>query len=596
MRPITWLHLSDVHLRPEDQWPQRLVLDAMCADIARRRPASSPDFVLLSGDLAYSGQREQYEVVATFLDKLSQASGVPKAHIYCVPGNHDIDRDRQKMTFIGARARLTHPHEVDIVLGPSSREELATLLQREEDFRTFQRLYFTEQERTATEDGLAYVAHLTIEDVRLAIVGLDSAWLAEGGDEDHGKLLVGERQVDNALKLAHGGSEPPHVVLAMSHHPLQFLQQFDLRSVQARIERSCHFLHCGHLHTPEQRPTNADANGCVTLVSGSSFETRHTRNSYGVVTLDLLRAIRSVTTIQYDCHETAFTSSSTVTFPIALSPSGLCTVEALAGPISTCGVELASWPHYLAALLLDQKAEWPVPTGTDFVLASFDALEAGPPSDLKSSATAFRMFRNALRVLYSRVPLSRIFEVHGSAVAEYGARLATLAKRHSTLKGRLDQLESDARKLAPTEQPGPGSHAVAMLKQVAATGDWPLLREQAERHVDSRSQATALVAQRMLARALANSTEHADKARAASLYRQLTESDASEPIDFGNLAILCMDLDESKQAKDVILRGVAKHRRAGGYWVEIGHQVVAATGDREFRKRLAAAIGERGKA
>ena len=224
MRPITWLHLSDVHLRPRDAWQQDLVLRAMCADIRNRRDTLALDFVLLSGDLAFSGKPEEYEIAATFLDALSEACGVPTASIYCVPGNHDIDRDRQRMAFTGTRATLQDQNRIDAFLALASREELETLLRREEGYRTFQASYFAGQDRTPTDDGLAYVAHLVIEDVRLAIVALDSAWLAEGGIGDHGKLLIGERQVVNALRLAQEDGESPHVVLAMSHHPLHILQ------------------------------------------------------------------------------------------------------------------------------------------------------------------------------------------------------------------------------------------------------------------------------------------------------------------------------------------------------------------------------------
>ena len=594
MRPITWLHLSDVHLRPHDTWPQNVVLDAMCADIAGRCATLPPDFVLFSGDLAFSGKPEEYEVVAVFLDALSSASGVPKTHIYCVPGNHDINRNCQRMAFTGARAVLNDQNGIDTLLGPSSRAELETLLQREAHYRAFQASYFASQERTPTEDRLAYVAHVVIEDVRLAIIGLDSAWLAEGGIEDHGKLLIGERQVANALTLAHRDTEPPHVLLAMSHHPLEVLQQFDLRPVQARIQRSCHLLHCGHLHEPDQRPIGHGPDGCVTLVAGSSFETRHTRNSYAMVTLDLLRAVRSIVTVQYNCHRVAFTPCSPVEFPIAIQRASTCRLQDLATAIVNFDPGLAeSWPHYLAALLLDQKADVPVPTGVDYVFASLSVLEAGPDSDLKARATAFSAFRNALRVLYPDLPLLRILQLHGAPVTKFGATLMALSESQSTLRTRLNALEADARGLGATEQPGSLSRTVAMLQEIANAGDWELLRQQARRHSDSPVQSIAMAAQRALALALSNSDERADREVAVSLYTRLTESDGSDRTDFGNLAVLLMDLRAWERAKEVILSGLATCGTAAtAYFLELGHQIAAETGDRTFRRTLDMAIAE----
>ena len=594
MRPITWLHLSDVHLRPSDAWAQDLVLRAMCDDITTRRTTSAFDFVLLSGDLAFSGKPEEYEIAAMFLDALSDASGVPKARMYCVPGNHDIDRKRQNMTFTGARTALQDQIHTDAFLAPSSRDELTTLLQREEGYRAFQRSYFADQERTATDEGLAYVAHLVVEDVRLAIVGLDSAWLSEGGLDDHGKVLIGERQVINALRLAQDSGEPPHLLLAMSHHPLHVLQEFDRRPVQARIERDCHFLHCGHLHDPEQRPAGGGTHGCLTLAAGSSYDTRQAPNSYTIVTLDLLRSVRSITTVHYNSHEVAFAATTAVEFPIEIQPSGVCSVRELATAIADADPAQVSWPHYLAALLLDQKADVPIPTGAGYAFGSFAVLDAGPDSEMKTRAAAFKAFRNALRVLYPRVSLTRIFQLHGAAVAAYAARIAALSQRHQGLQTRLHALESDALALAAIEPPESFSHTIDMLNDIATGGEWALLRQQAQRHLDSPSQSTALEARRMLALAQANSTERADKEEAVSLYQQLYERDALDPTDFGNLATLLLDLGDPQAAQDVIVRGLAACAgRATGHLTSVGHRIVEATGDRDLRKRLDAVITER---
>lgn len=155
-----------------------------------------------------------------------------------------------------------------------------TLLRREEGYRAFGDSYFAGQEKAWTADGLGYVSQVAIDGVRLAIVGLDSAWLAEGGLEDHGKLLSGERQAMNALDLAR--ALDPHIVIAMAHHPFHLLREFERLPIQSRVERSCHFFHCGHLHEPETRNIGYAGTGCLTVGAGASLETRDSRNTYTV--------------------------------------------------------------------------------------------------------------------------------------------------------------------------------------------------------------------------------------------------------------------------------------------------------------------------
>jgi hypothetical protein len=62
VRPIRWLHLSDLHTRVSDAWSQDAVLKAMCDDIARQRKwGMSVDFILATDDLACSGHADEYK-------------------------------------------------------------------------------------------------------------------------------------------------------------------------------------------------------------------------------------------------------------------------------------------------------------------------------------------------------------------------------------------------------------------------------------------------------------------------------------------------------------------------------------------------------
>ncbi len=57
MRPICWLHLSDIHMRLSDAWSQDGVLKAMCNDMARQRGWSFPRFSDTSSGMIIGGYR-----------------------------------------------------------------------------------------------------------------------------------------------------------------------------------------------------------------------------------------------------------------------------------------------------------------------------------------------------------------------------------------------------------------------------------------------------------------------------------------------------------------------------------------------------------
>lgn len=586
VRPICWLHVSDIHLRARDAWSQDVVLKAMCNHIERQRAeGTAVDFVLVTGDIAFSGKETEYAMAADFLDALGAAAGVPKARIFCIPGNHDIDRDRQNLCFKGARAFLVDHNRVDELLAGG--EDLETLLKRQENYRNFQKSYFTAQDKQWTADGLAYVARLTVEDVRLAVLGMDSAWLAMGGQEDHGSLLIGERQIINAINLVQGYTDAPHIVIGMAHHPFHLLREFDRRSAQSRIERACRFFHCGHLHEPESRASGHGAGGCLTLSAGASFETRQSQNTYSVVTVDLLSAKRTVKTVQYSPGIGTFSFASTDDYPIEITSPYSCPVGELAKALEAFHAATTPLAHYLAALLLNQKAELPIPARNGYTFGSYDLLQAQDDGELKRKALAFTTFRNALNVLYKRIDLSDLLAKHGAVVVEYGTALLALRAEQPGLKARLDEYERDARALADTEPQDWSSHTDALLAELAEAGDWALLREQAQRHTDSSDPRIALEAKRMLALALANSTEEIDKSAAIDLYQSLVVARAAKVSDLGNLALLLLDAGHTDQAKAIVLDGINRSpANQNDHLLQVGRRIVEASGDREFRKQM----------
>ena len=95
-QPIRILHLSDIHFKTSKAWDQDPVLRALARYIGEEVKAGiTPDLVVITGDLAFSGTAEEYALARTWLDEqLWPALGgdLPREHLLLVPGNHDVDR------------------------------------------------------------------------------------------------------------------------------------------------------------------------------------------------------------------------------------------------------------------------------------------------------------------------------------------------------------------------------------------------------------------------------------------------------------------------------------------------------------------------
>ncbi|MDE0183901.1 MAG: metallophosphoesterase [Candidatus Poribacteria bacterium] len=585
MRPICWLHISDIHLRATTEWQQDVVLKSMCRNIEEQRKSGTvADFILVTGDIAFSGKSEEYALAEKFFDGLQASSGVPKERIFCVAGNHDIDRDRQKYCFQGTRNIVCEPSKVDCFLAGG--ENLDTLLLRQENYRQFQDSYFAGQERIPTNDGLGYVSRLEFNEIQLAIVGLDSAWLSEGGADDQGKLLIGERQAISAIELAQRGNNPPTLILGMAHHPLHFLQDFDRQPVQNRIEQEFHFFHCGHLHEPEAHVNGAGRSGCLTLVAGASFETRQARNAYYVVKLDLLHATRSVESYQYNPISGEFWLETVNDFQIELKGTATYDIQSLAMAKKAYCPSLAPWVHYLSALILGQKAEFLIPLLNGYTFGSLDIFTTLPNTNLKQKTTKFMTFKNVLDVLYNRELLSEILVRHGESIRKYGEALTEACDKDSILQERLQNYNRDCRLLAGEIPQMAFSHTLDLLNELANAGEWVSLREKAERLLSFGDVMVVNEAKRMLALALGNLDTPQDKVSAIEHYQSLIESDSVIFTDIGNLATLLMDVGRMDDASSTILEGIKTFPEKSNYFGAIGQRIVEATGNRDLRLQI----------
>jgi 3',5'-cyclic AMP phosphodiesterase CpdA len=77
---------------------QRLMRDKLIEDIEKRTTIGDGleniDFILFSGDISFSGAKSEFkEVKAELIDPVREAVG-KNVPIFCVPGNHDIERSR----------------------------------------------------------------------------------------------------------------------------------------------------------------------------------------------------------------------------------------------------------------------------------------------------------------------------------------------------------------------------------------------------------------------------------------------------------------------------------------------------------------------
>ena len=113
---LTWLHVSDFHIRMGDSYDRDVVLGALVRSVRRfRERGRTPDVVFATGDIAFSGKPGEYETQTVFFDALLDAAGLGRRHLFVIAGNHD---DRELGA--GLARSLASREEADRYFAPGS--------------------------------------------------------------------------------------------------------------------------------------------------------------------------------------------------------------------------------------------------------------------------------------------------------------------------------------------------------------------------------------------------------------------------------------------------------------------------------------------
>ncbi len=289
---LTWLHLSDLHMRREELDNLRVVLDALWRDVPKQIAAldAQLDFIAFTGDVAHSGGAEEYELAAEhFFSPLLQVTGLAPTQLSVVPGNHDVDWDLVELINPEISPSLTHSDNVTALLGDDDKRQL--LFAPMTQYVKFLRSLFASGARDPILRDPPYCSSQSVPcgDQVVAVLGLNSAWHSgfvknqKGQVLDRGNLLIGYKQVQDAIAAAGEAT----MAIALMHHPLDCLQEFDKKDVELWLQKECTFVLHGHLHTPGFAMRDALQGKTLIIPAGTLYKRRDFLNGYNLVRLDL---------------------------------------------------------------------------------------------------------------------------------------------------------------------------------------------------------------------------------------------------------------------------------------------------------------------
>ena len=206
--------------------------------------------IVVTGDIAFGGKSEDYEVARKWLASLCEKIGCQTEQVWVVPGNHDIDWDRVTAVVRTLQDSIQNSHleDVDRCIrefvhdDPNGADLLASPLS---EYYIFSAMYGCKP-----KDG-----HLTWQDelvlnagYKLRLVGLNSSFISNNEDhQSNRRLVVGQAQLSMPRKLG-------QLYLSLCHHPASWLK--DGKIVSEKLAKRASLQLFGHVHEQALQQTD----------------------------------------------------------------------------------------------------------------------------------------------------------------------------------------------------------------------------------------------------------------------------------------------------------------------------------------------------
>ncbi len=259
------LHLSDIHFstKPSDERIIHTdVRDRLLDDLRDQIVPKSGkiDKILIAGDIAFSGKREEYEEAAEWLERVTTICGCKRTDVLTVPGNHDVDRKLilPATKLIHRRLRNCSMPEAKKELVDLAEQKDGTLTDKLSDYQTFASSYGCQFESPSRPlwNHLISLGN----DCMLKFVGLTTVQVCDSEDQKGG-LLLGTSQytLDRTPRVE---------LIVIMHHPQEWLK--DRLEAFQYLDSRARVLVFGHEHIQDiQKISNGNHEERLVIGSGA---------------------------------------------------------------------------------------------------------------------------------------------------------------------------------------------------------------------------------------------------------------------------------------------------------------------------------------
>lgn len=286
---VNVLHISDIHFGMESSTETTMIahrenaLNELLRTLSILKKEDKPDIVVISGDIAWQGKDDAYNIAKKWILELLAALELSTQQLVICAGNHDINRNKA------------------MGISPPSTSKDADKWLSIENLENFMRP-FSAFEKFCEDLG---IPKLSISNLESNLIGqreitgikfivLNSAWFCRG-DQDRGNLWIGLPQLElmQAKKqILHPDEFDKGIIsIAVVHHPINWLNDEEQSTYDPRpstyryLSERTHLILSGHVHGAIENATRSFDRSYI-IIGGAAYSGGRYRNNFSILKID----------------------------------------------------------------------------------------------------------------------------------------------------------------------------------------------------------------------------------------------------------------------------------------------------------------------
>ena len=256
-------HISDIHLKTANDLALTYLPEIHCVlnDLSINQPSGVT--VVISGDIAYSGKKTEYDEIYKSLIQLKESiknTAKIDAKFLCVAGNHDCDfssDDAVRKLIINSI-----PKETQKISDPDLIKQCVKVQDNYYEFS--QKDLFLKP----VQDGCQIYQKYQICDGDLTLVFrcYNTAWVSQL-HEQPGQMSYPKLYLEDESE-----SQSGDIVVSVLHHPTNWLTPNRRRLFDAHLDQTSDLILLGHEHLPEEFTKSDFKGNSVGYILGGAFQ------------------------------------------------------------------------------------------------------------------------------------------------------------------------------------------------------------------------------------------------------------------------------------------------------------------------------------